>query len=878
LAEDQCLPGNRAAALRQFFSEQAPEHQGTALLNTVKVLLVGNGRVGKTTLLRRLHDEQPDPREPSTHAIRFHSRKWPDFIPLEGGPAEELTLNFWDFGGQDLYHNTHRIFFQGASVFLIAWSPTRPPVPPAEQEENPHRPLGYWLDQVLSVNPQARIVLVRTRADVDPGPADWRGQVEPRHQGLPHVIAVDEFLGHGAAGEARFEAGLRHVREALLEVAAAQLGGPDKRRQPAGRVRLALDLVARQQANTERLQRGEQLDQKDTVWTRAEFLACAARHCRNRDGTPAADATNPAPLLEWLHAAGHLFQDERRLPDRVIVDQRWAVHGIYQILRRGSQGHAELRGAQGVFFPEDLAGWGWDAAGVSPADQALLLGFMESCGTVVKLAEAWRSSWGKDVYLCLAFLPKAPPKAAQGGDPTPAWTLSRPVESHVLGAEAAAGLLVALAGHTGNDGHYWRWGAEVPDLEAGGRVRIEWRPKDALGFGGRLTLELRGGAPERSTLLEWLLDTARDHLRRLGLELPGPFPRFQTERRHAAWRRGQPEVEVPGPPADRPPLEPPRRAPLSRVGISFAGGAGAAPAPSAGWDVAAAPRALREALRPLEPQGFSVDCYQDEDDSRLASVRAFIKRLLHGDVIVVFVSQRYLLSDYCMEELYQLARQLAGGSDSVEAWQAVDWTPARVLVFSLPDAVRKERTLAWRDHWRQHWGERSLAHRNWISKEFFDNEWDEATKALSDGPRPEYGPCHAWLYFINPRHRRNEVSDWLKDFSHGKEAPDLPTLRDARRLQRWAGEVAQRLAEKVREGQKCLPASEKVNRLVERIEEAMANSNSAEALVCLRELLQVSPKHASEWQQENWSGWSENLERAGQLLHGQGTGAGPRKS
>lgn len=67
---------------------------GSHPLHEVKVLLVGQGAVGKTSLMRRLTDGSFDSTEATTHGINV--RKYS--VNLDD--TTSIQINFWDFGGQ----------------------------------------------------------------------------------------------------------------------------------------------------------------------------------------------------------------------------------------------------------------------------------------------------------------------------------------------------------------------------------------------------------------------------------------------------------------------------------------------------------------------------------------------------------------------------------------------------------------------------------------------------------------------------------------------------------------------------------------------------------------------------------------------------------
>jgi internalin A len=88
-------------AMRQYFAEL---NSGTQFLNEVKILVVGDGEAGKTSLVKRLFNEIFDQAENPTHGINI--RGW----DVEVG-GRKLKANIWDFGGQVMQHATHQFFF-----------------------------------------------------------------------------------------------------------------------------------------------------------------------------------------------------------------------------------------------------------------------------------------------------------------------------------------------------------------------------------------------------------------------------------------------------------------------------------------------------------------------------------------------------------------------------------------------------------------------------------------------------------------------------------------------------------------------------------------------------------------------------------------------
>jgi GTPase SAR1 family protein len=85
--------------------------------NEVRLILLGNPTMGKTALARALienvyiSEDNRDMNDVSTHGILIH--KWN--IERKRG----IKIKIWDFGGQEYYHATHKLFLSHNAVFLM---------------------------------------------------------------------------------------------------------------------------------------------------------------------------------------------------------------------------------------------------------------------------------------------------------------------------------------------------------------------------------------------------------------------------------------------------------------------------------------------------------------------------------------------------------------------------------------------------------------------------------------------------------------------------------------------------------------------------------------------------------------------------------------
>lgn len=117
------------------------KEQGKISLRYLKLILLGNTGVGKTTLADIFSGEEKA-NDGTTHGINFFN------IDNEKG----IAVKGYDFGGQDYYHSSHYSFFDDQSLYIILWGNGQSLECSTNKDGERLYPLAYWLG---SLNPYA---------------------------------------------------------------------------------------------------------------------------------------------------------------------------------------------------------------------------------------------------------------------------------------------------------------------------------------------------------------------------------------------------------------------------------------------------------------------------------------------------------------------------------------------------------------------------------------------------------------------------------------------------------------------------------------------------------------------------------------------------
>ncbi len=299
-AYDACTEGSYEgyaplwAYLRSIEKDAEPLYEA-------KLVLVGEGNVGKTTLLKALKgkkgEEAPKEDETKTHGVEIDIQGLQ--LPHPEKEDVNIQLNAWDFGGQEVYRVTHQFFFSQRSLYLVVWEPRRN-IQQAQIED--------WLNMIrLRVGADARVIIVSTHAKTGETLARIDKPVFLRD--YPEMIAgfyeVDSLVPDQATGEMHGIAELKKV----IAAEAAQL-----------------EQMGMLFNNNWKAARDELIESDDPRISYSKFAEVCASHTLSE-----IDTSTLASLMHDLGYIVHYGEDEN-LRNDVVLKPQWLTKAIGFVL------------------------------------------------------------------------------------------------------------------------------------------------------------------------------------------------------------------------------------------------------------------------------------------------------------------------------------------------------------------------------------------------------------------------------------------------------------------------------------------------------------------------------------------------------------------
>ncbi|MCB0634135.1 MAG: hypothetical protein KDD15_30600, partial [Lewinella sp.] len=325
-------------AVLRFFKDLLK--QGASELFEVKMLIVGEGETGKTTLWNLLQNRDhpvPDNSQKSTVGIQI-KEGW-KFIHLDR-PNDQFLVNLWDFGGQDIQYMTHQFFLTRRSFYVLMADGRR-------EVAN----FAYWLQiiELLGCNKAVEVplpVLVVLNEKGNPI-AKMPYDPETVKKAYPKLKIIKREVDFAKKEDGRLEAMTKTVKEILChQIDHLPLTIPsfwNNVRQRLYSLRKTINHID---------------SEKYAAICEEEGIS---------------DRQQQDDLSQLLHDLGVIlhFREDIHLKDFIILNPQWAVNAVYEIMK-----HEKVKIINQGRFDQELLQRIWTEKGYTTKEQSKLLNLM----------------------------------------------------------------------------------------------------------------------------------------------------------------------------------------------------------------------------------------------------------------------------------------------------------------------------------------------------------------------------------------------------------------------------------------------------------------------------------------------------------------------
>ncbi len=276
------------AAIAKYFEDK--KQQGIDHIYEAKMLVMGDGGAGKTSLVWKLKDlasKMPEEGNDRTKGIDIQA------MPIDNLKDKDkpFLMNVWDFGGQGYYHSTHQFFLTKRSLYVLV-----------NNVRINKTDFNHWLQTISTFSENSPVIIVENEVGEAKSELDLRG-LQQHFSNIKGVYRVD----------------LSNTED--------------------GRLQKLIDTIKIEIQQLDHV--GNELP-KQWVKIREELLEVAKAHahisakefstiCKQHKITEKDARQRLGDLLHDLGVFLHFRKDEV-LKNLVILQNTWATKGVYEIL------------------------------------------------------------------------------------------------------------------------------------------------------------------------------------------------------------------------------------------------------------------------------------------------------------------------------------------------------------------------------------------------------------------------------------------------------------------------------------------------------------------------------------------------------------------
>jgi internalin A len=295
-------PEIRQKATREIlnFYRQSLE-QSTTYIYEAKLIIIGEGGAGKTTLAQKIINQDYVLREQEYSTEGIEVVKW--CFPFKEG--KEFRVNIWDFGGQEIYHATHQFFLTERSLYILV----------VDSRRN-DTDFYYWLNIVALLSGKSPLIIIQNEKQDRKREINER-QLRGEFTNLKEILSTNLANNQGLP---EVLAQIKHYISTLPHIGTA----------------LPITWVKVREALEQ--------DRRNYISLNEYLQICQINGFIRRE--------DELQLSRYLHDLGVClhFQDDELLSRTIILKPNWGTDAVYKVLDS-----PQIIQNQGKFSSSDLA-------------------------------------------------------------------------------------------------------------------------------------------------------------------------------------------------------------------------------------------------------------------------------------------------------------------------------------------------------------------------------------------------------------------------------------------------------------------------------------------------------------------------------------------
>jgi internalin A len=279
-------------SIRNFIKELEVQD----FLYEAKLIIVGEGRVGKTCISKALTQTNYELEEQvSTEGININT--WivdhEEIKKINQSIQRDLQINVWDFGGQEIYHSTHQFFLTKRAIYMIVTE---------SRKEDRHEDFYYWLNIIKILGDQSPVIMVLNKCDQPNREIPFK-EFQETFTNLKNFFKISL--------KKEFQQSFAEFKKELITITSnlPHIGSP----LPKVWVDIRIEL--------EKLKTSG-----ENYISESKYFDICKKYYRDIEGA--------LFLSDYFHDLGVIlhFKDDIELRDTVFLNHEWITKGVYKIL------------------------------------------------------------------------------------------------------------------------------------------------------------------------------------------------------------------------------------------------------------------------------------------------------------------------------------------------------------------------------------------------------------------------------------------------------------------------------------------------------------------------------------------------------------------